>query len=65
MREANACKDHIMLVSIPPKLSISKFIGYLKGKKQLNDFGRHANFKYKYTITVLVSKLFCWFSEPK
>ena len=32
--EANACKDHIhMLVSIPPKLSVSSFMGYLKGKK--------------------------------
>ena len=32
--EANACKDHIhMLVSIPPKISISKFYGILKRKK--------------------------------
>ena len=32
--EATACPDHIhMLVSIPPKLSVSQFIGYLKGKK--------------------------------
>lgn len=31
--EANACKDHIhMLVSIPPKLSVAQFMGYLKGK---------------------------------
>lgn len=31
--EANACMDHIhMLVSIPPKLSVSQFMGYLKGK---------------------------------
>ncbi|EJL1762733.1 IS200/IS605 family transposase, partial [Staphylococcus pseudintermedius] len=31
--EAEACKDHIhMLVSIPPKLSVSQLIGYLKGK---------------------------------
>ena len=31
--EAEACKDHIhMLVSIPPKLSVSKFVGYIKGK---------------------------------
>ena len=34
--EANACKDHIhMLVSIPPKLSVSGFMGYLKGKSSL------------------------------
>ena len=31
--EAEACSDHIhMLVSIPPKISISSFMGYLKGK---------------------------------
>ena len=32
--EAEACKDHIhMLVSIPPKLGVSSFVGYLKGKR--------------------------------
>ena len=47
--EANACKDHIhMLVSIPPKLSVSSFMGYLKGKSSLMIFDRHANLKYKY-----------------
>ena len=31
--DANACSDHIhMLVSIPPKLSVSQFMGYLKGR---------------------------------
>lgn len=31
--EANACPDHIhMLVAIPPKMSVSKFMGILKGK---------------------------------
>ena len=47
--EANACPDHIhMLVSIPPKLSVSQFMGYLKGKSSLMIFDRHANLKYKY-----------------
>ncbi|WP_055665546.1 IS200/IS605 family transposase [Desnuesiella massiliensis] len=47
--EANACVDHIhMLVSIPPKLSVSQFMGYLKGKSSLMIFDRHANLKYKY-----------------
>jgi putative transposase len=47
--EANACSDHIhMLVSIPPKLSVSQFMGYLKGKSSLMIFDRHANLKYKY-----------------
>ncbi|MEK4496042.1 MULTISPECIES: IS200/IS605 family transposase [Ureibacillus] len=37
--EATACKDHIhMLVSIPPKLSVSSFVGYLKGKSSLMIF---------------------------
>ena len=47
--EATACPDHIhMLVSIPPKLSVSQFMGYLKGKSSLMIFDRHANLKYKY-----------------
>ena len=47
--EANACKDHIhMLVSIPPKLSVAGFMGYLKGKSSLMIFDIHANMKYKY-----------------
>ena len=47
--EAEACKDHIhMLVSVPPYLSISQFMGYLKGKSSLMIFDRHANLKYKY-----------------
>ncbi len=47
--EANACPDHIhMLVRIPPKLSVSKFMGYLKGKSSLMIFEEHANLKYNY-----------------
>lgn len=47
--EAEACPDHIhMLVKIPPKLSVSKFIGYLKGKSSLMIFEEHANLKYNY-----------------
>ena len=37
-----------MLVSIPRKLSISSFMGYLKGESSLMVFDRHANLKYKY-----------------
>ena len=49
IREAEACADHIhMLVSIPPHLSVSAFVGYLKGKSSLMIFDRHANLKYKY-----------------
>ena len=37
-----------MLVSIPPKTSISSFMGYLKGKSALMMFDKHANLKYKF-----------------
>ena len=41
--------DHVhMLVSIPPKISVSSFMGYLKGKSALMMFDRHANLKYKF-----------------
>lgn len=41
--------DHVhMLVSIPPKYSVSQFMGYLKGKSALMMFDRHANLKYKF-----------------
>ena len=47
--EAEACPDHIhMLVEIPPKISVSSFMGYLKGKSSLMIFDRHANLKYRY-----------------
>ncbi|RAU90509.1 IS200/IS605 family transposase [Paenibacillus sp. YN15] len=47
--EAEACPDHIhMLVSIPPKLSVSEFMGYLKGKSSLMIFDQFANMKYRY-----------------
>ena len=43
------CVDHVHLsVAIPPKLSISSFMGYLKGKSALMIFDRHANLKYKF-----------------
>ena len=47
--EGHLMPDHIhMLVSIPPKISISSFMGYLKGKSALMIFDRHANLKYKF-----------------
>ena len=39
-----------MLVGIPPKISVSSFIGYLKGKSSLMMFNRHANLKYRYFL---------------
>ena len=47
--EAHACVDHVhMYVSIPPKISVSTFMGYLKGKSTLIIFERYAILKYKY-----------------
>ena len=47
--EAQACPDHIhMLISIPPKYSVSQIMGYLKGKSSLMICDRHANLKYEY-----------------
>ena len=47
--EGHLMPDHIhMLVSIPPKYSVSEVVGYLKGKSSLMIFEKHANLKYKY-----------------
>ena len=47
--EAELCPDHIhMLVSIPSSISVSAFVGYLKGKSALMIFDKHANLKYRY-----------------
>lgn len=47
--EGHLMEDHVhMLVSIPPKISVSSFMGYLKGKSALMIFDKHANLKYKF-----------------
>ena len=47
--EGHLMPDHVhMLVSIPPKLAVSSFMGYLKGKSALMMFDKHANLKYKF-----------------
>ena len=48
--EGHLMPDHIhmLMVSIPPKYSISQFMGYLKGKSALMIYDKHANLKYKY-----------------
>ena len=47
--EGEMCPDHVhMLVEIPPSISVSSFVGYLKGKSTLMIFERHANLKYKF-----------------
>ena len=47
--EGHLMPDHVhMLVSIPPKISVSTYMGYLKGKSALEIFDKHANLKYLY-----------------
>lgn len=47
--EGHLMPDHVhLLVSIPPKISVSSFVGYLKGKSALMMFDKHANLKYKF-----------------
>ena len=47
--EAEVCPDHIhMLVSIPPKMSVSGFMGFLKGKRSLMIYQKWGNMKFKY-----------------
>ena len=47
--EAELCPDHIhMLLEIPPKISVSGFMGYLKGKSSILIYQKYANMKFKY-----------------
>ncbi len=47
--EAEVCPDHIhMLLEIPPKISVSTFMGFLKGKSSLMIYEKWGSMKYKY-----------------
>ena len=47
--EAECCPDHIhMLLEIPPKISVSSFMGYLKGKSSLMLYEQFGDLKFKY-----------------
>ena len=47
--EAECCSDHIhMLLEIPPKMSVSGFMGYLKGKSSLMIYDQFGELKFKY-----------------
>lgn len=49
IHEAEVCPDHVhMLVSIPPKISVSSFMGYLKGKSSVMIYEQFGELKYKY-----------------
>ena len=64
--EAEICLDHVhMLVEIPPKMSVSEFMGYLKSKSTLMIFERHANLKYKYGNRHFWCRVLCGYSRKK
>ena len=47
--EGEVCQDHIhLLLSIPPKISVSPFMGYLKGKSSLQISQKYGNMKFAY-----------------
>ncbi len=47
--EAEVCPDHIhMLLEIPPKISVSSFMGFLKGKSSLMIYEKWGDMKFKY-----------------
>ena len=55
--EAEVCPDHIhMLVAIPPKLSVSSFMGYLKGKTGIGSFGAEATMSTRPAKTQIESR---------
>ena len=46
---AEVCPDHVhMFVEVPPKLSVSSFMGYLKGKSSVMMYQKWGNMKFKY-----------------
>lgn len=49
IREAEVCSDHVhMLIELPPKFSVSSFMGFLKGKSSLMIYERWGNARFKY-----------------
>ena len=64
--EAEVCPDHVhMLVEIPPKLSVSSFMGFLKGKSSLLIHERHGNLKYKYGNRSFRCRILCRHSRKE
>ena len=54
IHEAEVCPDHVhMLVSIPPKVAVSSFMGYLKGKSSVLIYEKFGELKYKFRKYIL------------
>ena len=63
--EAEACEDHIhMLVEIPPKMAVSSFMGYLKGKSSLMIFEKWGNARYQYRNREFWCRGYCLWRCP-
>ena len=65
--EGEVCPDHIhLLVSIPPKMSVSGFMGYLKGKSSLMIFQKYGNMKFAYrNREFLVQRILCRYGREE
>ena len=58
--EGNVQRDHIHLVlSIPPKYSVSEMIGFLKGKSAIKMFDRYLDLKKRYWGRHFWAKGYC------
>lgn len=58
--EAEVCPDHIhMLLEIPPKIAVSSFVGYLKGKSSLMIYEQFPNLVQVQKPRILVSRVLC------
>ena len=58
--EVNVQKDHVhLIVSIPPKYAVSKFMGYLKGKLALRLLDHHPQVRKRYWGQHLWSRGYC------
>ncbi len=59
--EGAVCADHVHIcVSIPPKLSVSNFMGYLKGKSTLMIYDRHPEQQSKWNKAFLGARILCF-----
>ena len=64
--EAEVCPDHIhMLVEIPPKYSVSSFMGYLKGKSSLMLYEKFPELKFKYRNREFWCRGYLWIQQGR
>ena len=56
--EAEVCVDHVhMLIEVPPKMSVSGFMGFLKGKSSQMIYEKWANARFKYNVTIKITNM--------